>query len=445
MNLQLENIQKLIIYPQMQLSLSILKMDDVDLLSYLQDYAQQNPVVDIALPQCPEKAVPFSPPDFESFQTYDSLDERSYYSNESDEYTGAELAEQPYESVHTFLEHQIGECKMSPHIKKYVMLLFEYINGNGYLEADLDELAGRGYSMPVLNEALALIQSLEPAGVGARNLPECLCLQLARKNMLTPLREVLIHRFLYEICKGKEQETAEKLGISRRQLRSEYEVIRTLNPKPCSSMNTETGIKYIIPDITVRNNNGELQIEYNTYTPRLIVNKTYVKMLETAQNAEVQEYINKQLKSAKLMMDCLRKRRKTICAVSEAIVDIQKNFFLYGETRLCPMNLQDVADKAQIHESTVCRAINGKYILCDYGLYEIKKLFRIAKGKETGNCMGNIKSCIQDIIKNEDGRKPLSDQEIAEILLKNDMKISRRTVNKYREQLNILPSRLRYR
>lgn len=443
MQLQIQQKQNLQLNPRMEMSLSILGLDELELLDYLEDYSAQNPLVDIDLAGDILSAEQLLAKKME-WLSEEREREPGISRDEEDFSLEANLA-QTAENAYTVLSNQLGEIKLPKRIRACAQYLLDYLDEDGLLAVGLQTLAEKPYSMSELQEALRIIQEMDPPGVGAENLQQCLVLQLARQGLLTELRTEIIEKYLLELCKGKFQQIAGQLGIDEKTLRAEYDLIKTLNPRPCAALNTDDTQKYIRPDLFVHCEHGEPVLELNEYVPTISINKTYIRMLKQTKNREVAEYLSKHLNSAKWLMSCLEKRRHTMHAVAETIVELQRKFFLSGPQQLRPMRMADIAQRVGMHESTVSRAVRGKYVQTDFGVFELRRLFQGNKGSNKGHCADPVKHEISRMIAQEDGAHPLSDQEISDRLKQRGMQVSRRTVTKYREQMNIVSSRYRHK
>ncbi|QXD16872.1 RNA polymerase factor sigma-54 [Rhodocaloribacter litoris] len=341
------------------------------------------------------------------------------------------------------------------------------IDEDGYLrrplESIIDDIAFNHGVLPTeddVERVLRRIQRLDPPGIAARDLRECLLVQLELMDEDTPGRDVA-RRMLQEAYKAFTMKhfdaIMKKLGVSGEELKEAYDLIQRLNPKPGEGEFTPTQ-NYITPDFTVRYIDGEFIISLNSgNAPQLRISRQYRQMLEklsAAQkkghrengiDAETKAFLKSKLESARWFINSINQRRQTMLKVMHAIVQLQEDFFKFGEGYLKPMILKDVAELIDMDISTVSRVVNGKYVQCDFGVYELKYFFSEGLTTESGEEVSNkeVKAIIESIIAGEDKKKPLSDQKIAKMLEKRGFKIARRTVTKYREQLGIPVARLR--
>ena len=289
---------------------------------------------------------------------------------------------------------------------------------------------------------------MEPAGIGARNLTECLSLQLIRKGMDTPLAMLLVKDHLEDIAKGRTGALAKTFGVKPVQIQDTCDLIRTLDPKPGRRFGREAEAQYIVPDVYVELRDGKLAVSVQeSAAPRLIISPFYRRLLEDPQADEpLKEFLEGRLNSAAWLIRSIQQRSQTILNVTGVIADIQEDF-LKGTGSLAPMTLAQVAQIAGVHESTVSRCTSGKFAQTPRGVFELKDLFSGGYNAGGGEVSTeSVKKLIRRYIEAEDGSDPMSDQLLSEKLKQeNGVSISRRTVAKYRESLGIPPSSARKR
>ena len=370
-------------------------------------------------------------------------------------------------SFHEFLESQLGLRQLTEKQE----LLSEYILGNidedGYLRRKLaaitDDLA---FSQNVstteeeLEEVLKIIQDFDPPGVGARDLQECLLLQIEAKDLDHPgtgLARKILKYFFQEFTRKHYDKIVTRLNISEDELREAIDEILKLNPKPGSSYNDpqNKNIQHIIPDFVLDNSDGELQLSLNARNvPELRISQTYSDMIMSYKNnknnssveKEAISFVKQKLDSARWFIDAIRQRQNTLLMTMNAIISYQREYFIEGdERRLKPMILKDIADITGLDISTISRVANSKYIQTHFGIFPLKFFFSEGLQTDSGEEVSTreIKSILQECIAGEDKRKPVTDERLAEILQEKGYQIARRTVAKYREQLNIPVARLR--
>ncbi|MFN3917274.1 MAG: RNA polymerase factor sigma-54 [Flavobacteriales bacterium] len=346
--------------------------------------------------------------------------------------------------------------------------LAQYLIGNldesGYLRRELinivDDLA---FSQNVstteeeLQEVLEIIQDSDPAGVGARTLQECLLLQIRRKNksVNTKTAEIILQYHFDEFTKKHYHKITKKLDISEDDLKDAIDEIIKLNPKPGSAAKENTkAAQHIIPDFIIVEEDGKLELSLNSRNaPQLKVSKDYAEMLKhysdskkTQQDKEAILFVKQKMDSAKWFIDAIRQRQQTLLITMDAIMNYQKEYFLTGdETKLKPMILKDIADIVQMDISTISRVANSKHVQTPFGTFLLKSFFSESLTTDSGEEVSTreVKKILQDTIEAEDKRKPVTDEQLADLLKTKGYNIARRTVAKYREQLNIPVARLR--
>jgi RNA polymerase sigma-54 factor len=352
----------------------------------------------------------------------------------------------------TLLEHLLEQL----HVQKLTASLdiAEYIVGNlndkGYLTLALDDIA-REMNVPLakVEEALTVVQSLDPLGVGARNLEECLYLQLPLiPDYPSELPEFLKH--LEDLAAGRLQRIAQALKISLSRVQELADLVRKLDPKPGLRFSGPGEVRYIVPDVVIEEIEGEFIILVNDITvPRLGVNKTYRDALSQDEGTDTRKFVEQKLNAAAWLIRSIEQRRLTLYKVADAIVKWQTDFLRNGIRHLRPLTLRDIAEEIGVHESTVSRATAHKYVQTPRGIFEFKFFFANSMGRghqnDSGVTTDVIKVVLRDIIASENPRSPYSDQKLADLLKARGMEISRRTVAKYRDELGIPSTSVRKR
>ncbi|HNZ67820.1 MAG: RNA polymerase factor sigma-54 [Prolixibacteraceae bacterium] len=375
----------------------------------------------------------------------------------------------PFSVGDTFHEYLQQQAEMENFSDRELQLA-KYILGNidedGYLRRDLlsisDDLAFH-LNMDVqeeeLEKILRVIQGFDPPGVGARNLQESLLLQLERRNSEHRiLATTIIRDHFEEFTRRHYDKITRRLNVDDEELKQAIDLILKLNPKPGSSYSNphNKSNQHIVPDFILEVIDGELQLSLNQRNmPELRINESYLDMLRSLagpksngsrNNREAASFVRQKLDSAKWFIDAIRQRQHTLLATMSEIIDFQKEYFQDGdETRLKPMILKDIAERTGLDISTVSRVSNSKYIQTHFGIYPLKFFFSEAMQKDTGEEVSSreIKKILRDVIDNEDKRHPVTDEKLTEILKEKSYNIARRTVAKYREQLDIPVARLR--
>ena len=403
--------------------------------------------------------------DISDYMDDDTPDYKLYSSNQSADDDDKVI---PYSGGKTFFENlleQISERNLPEEEKELMRLLVGYLDESGYLRRALENIVDdlafsqNTYIEEVdLQQALVSLQDLDPAGVGARDLKECLLIQLKRKEMdITRFtaRKVLENHF-EEFTKKHYSKIIKKLEISDEDLKEAIDEIIKLNPKPGNSL--QDSLKpntQIIPDFIVTDDNNELELSMNgRNAPDLKVSKTYSTMMQTyseggKQNKtdkEALQFVKQKLDAAKWFIDAIRQRQQTLLFTMQAILDYQKSYFLTGDdTQLKPMILKDIADLVNMDISTISRVANSKYVQTPYGTFSLKHFFSESLSTDSGEEVSTkeVKRILTESIEKEEKKRPLTDEKLTQLLKQKGYNIARRTVAKYREQLNIPVARLR--
>jgi RNA polymerase sigma-54 factor len=299
-----------------------------------------------------------------------------------------------------------------------------------------------------LQRVLEFVHTFHPIGVGARDLRECLLIQLRRLSKEQSLEYRIVDRYIDDLGKRRFPEIARRLGTTAEQVQRAANFIATLDPKP-GQIFTPDPNNYVLPDVTVEKIGGDWTISLNgEQIPHLRISNTYKDLMSQDKGgADVKDYIRDKIRSGKFLIKSIHQRQQTISNIAHEIVSRQKDFLEHGPSALKPMTMVQIADAVGVHETTVSRAISGKYMATPQGVFDMKYFFTPGYQTSGGESMSNtsVKGAIADLVKSEDPKSPLSDKEIVEILEKRGIPIARRTVAKYRGELNILPSNMRKR
>jgi RNA polymerase sigma-54 factor len=367
-------------------------------------------------------------------------------------------------TFHESLYDQLGMISLPEEDRQLAEYIIGNIDDDGYLRRDLlsisDDLAfNMNMEVPVekLEEILKIIQQFDPPGVGARDLKECLLLQLNRReNNNNKLARAIVTDFFEEFTRKHYEKIKKKLELTDEELKHGIDQILKLNPKPGSSYSNplNKSNQHIIPDFILDNIDGELNLSLNQQNvPDLKINDTYLDMLHSLVKASKNKnqkdalvFVKQKVDSARWFIDAIRQRNQTLLITMSEIINFQKEYFKEGdETKLRPMILKDIAEKTGLDISTISRVSNSKYIQTHFGIFPLKYFFSEGLQKEDGEEVSTreIKKILQDCIDNEDKRKPLTDEKLTQILKEKSYNIARRTVAKYREQLGIPVARLR--
>jgi len=371
-------------------------------------------------------------------------------------------------TFHDYLLSQVGLQNFSEKEKMLAQYIVGNIGEDGYLRRDIenivDDLAftqNITASEEELTRVLRVIQQFDPPGVGARDLQECLLLQIERKDMDNPavaLACKILKDHFNEFTRKHYRKILDRLNITEEELKAAIDEILKLNPKPGSSFSDpmHKPVQHIVPDFILEIDEGRINLSLNARNvPDLRISRHYADMLRTynesnkkpsKEDRDTITFVKQKLDSAKWFIDAIKQRQNTLLLTMQAIIDFQKEFFLTGdETKLKPMILKDIAEKTGLDISTISRVANSKYIQTPYGIYQLKYFFSEGLQTDSGEEVSTreIKAILQDLIDKEDKKHPLTDEKLTEILQEKGYQIARRTVAKYREQLNIPVARLR--
>lgn len=455
--LQLEQKQQLIMTPELRQAIEILQLSSFELNHLIEQELEKNPIIELA----EDNYFNNGQLDKSEQDHKEKIDWEKYFDHNDTYYYGGqrETSEQEYNQENyvkdstTLKEHLLFQLHISvvkPQYKKIGEYMIECIDSNGYLTLDIGEIAHILHEKPSdVENILYLIQSFDPSGVGARDLRECLAIQLKEMDHWDKIMEKIIYEDLVNLANNRFQVISKKLGISCREVQDIKDFIKTLEPKPGRLFASDQNVRYIAPDAYIQKIGGEYMVIVNdTANPRLKINNFYKSLLKQEDKSSLtSKYLNEKLESAMWLIKSIEQRRNTLYNVVSCILEIQKDFFEQGVTALKPLTLREIAEKLDIHESTVSRTVNGKYVQTPKGLFELKYFFNSGIEKRSGDTIASegIKDIIKKIIEQEDSQKPISDQKIADILKGREVEISRRTVAKYRDEMGILSSSKRKR
>ncbi|WP_145320804.1 RNA polymerase factor sigma-54 [Paenibacillus xylanexedens] len=415
---------RLSITPEMKQSFHLLTMSGQDLTRYLQDAADENPVLELEEQAAPLARIPRR------------MDQRSYASY--DPLLQAKGAEPTLEQL---LIAQIRMMTIPDKLENISIYLAGCVNDDGYLTVELSEVqAAFGLPMNEITAGLELLQSLDPAGVGARNLQECLLLQIRRDPSAVLYAEHMVEAGLGSLVPFHPGRTGNRLGMTSREAQAAYDYITRLDPKPCRSIGCTERPHYIIPDAIVGLRNGEAHFSLHAAgNPRVSMNEACTRWIRDEAPDEIW---STRAAEARAIIRSVHLRRRTLMRVLAAVMEEQKRFLTSGPSAIRPLNLAVIAEKIGMHESTVSRAVNGKYIDTPHGVYELRAFFASGIGTTSGDktSASAVKRRLKEIIRTEQTQRPYSDRHLATLLAEEGIVISRRTVAKYREELQILPS-----
>lgn len=469
--LQLRFSQNLALTPQLQQSIKLLQLSTQELNQELESILQANPLlerdeknadgsdnVDSFIPASgsqeianPEGAKSEEPAvqenfadDYTDYGSSTRWEDSSAGNDDDNEYSFQEAASL---TLHEHLLSQLKLLPLSERDQMLALLLVDAINDDGYLEQPLEELVEllpEEYEVDLLELQTALkhVQNLDPAGIGARNLSECLALQLRAMPDSTPhldIAKALVDQHLPLLAARDYTKLRKLLHCDDETLRLVQQLITQLNPRPGSEFSTISSDHFIQHEIIVKKVKGIWVASLNDeVVPKLRINQIYANILKRNRDSSNQ-YLMSQMQEAKWMIKNIQQRFSTILRVSQAIVDRQRNFFEHGEVAMRPLVLREIADELELHESTISRVTTRKYMLTPRGVYELKYFFGSHVATESGGaCSATaIRALIKQMIAEENPRKPLSDNQITDVLSKQGIVVARRTIAKYRESLQL--------
>lgn len=458
----LEQSQKILMTPELRQAIVVLQLSAADLTQYIENALQENPLLEVGEDsESKEEAVvasireDFTQDWYEYLAEYGQVD-RSFdrawaEQEESDRYNYEHFVAQA-PSLHEYLTLQLHLALSEPWEREIGEFLIGNINDQGYLQISIEEVQKVcSCSAEEVERILNVIHSFDPPGVGAQDLSECLLIQLKQQGLCTPVMEKLVRFFLNDLAAGKLLKIAAALDLTVQEVQLKADIIRSLDPKPGRNFSRMGDVRYIIPDVVVEKVDREYIVLVNDVSvPRLIVNRTYQAFLRQrdACDPETIQFIENKLKSAVWLIRSIEQRRLTLYRVVQCIVNFQQEFLDRGIKFLKPLTLKQIARTTELHESTVSRAIANKYIQTPQGVFDLKFFF--SSGVENVLAGGmvaveSIKCILKELIENEDPYQPLSDRHLCELLREMGIRIARRTVAKYRQEIGIFPVRQRKR
>lgn len=433
--------QKLKLSPQQIQFLGLLAIPIVDLEKRIEEELEDNPTLE----------------ESDSTESTDNKEENLHYkSKESKHDFIVDNITGNIDSLSSFLHKQIIGINNSDKEIELLEYLIDSLDDNGFLTQRNDAIIDDYFiandiliTEKELNGALDILKTFEPVGVGAKDLQECLIIQLERKDSVyKSISKEILENYYHEFSNKNFEKIIKELNISKKELADVYKEIESLNPIPGSgfSINKEN-TEYVVPDFSLKNNEDGISVILNNPNTKIVaVNKYYEKLLKETSDVEAKDFLQKKIEKAKWFVDALKKRNKTLKDVMEAIVNIQESYFTSGkEYDLKPMKLADIAEIIKMDISTISRVTNSKYVETNFGSFLLKDFFSEAYKKDNGEIVSTkeIKKKLIDIIDSEDKTKPFTDELICNLLGKEEYHIARRTVAKYREELKIPISKFR--
>lgn len=473
--------QSLVLAPQLRQSLKILQVAALDLRTVIQDELQENPTLEelpmegVSLDRAKEEnAAATSGEDSSSsdensngeeldfskeFEILSKLDQdwRDHMANAGGNQTPSpeddEKRQHFFDSLvneTSLQEHLMSQAEMSdlePAALEAMEFLVGSLDDRGFLTQTPSDIALQlGLPLDAVQDAHALLQTFEPAGIGAKDLQECLLLQLIAKGRGESLAARIVRNQFALLIRRRIPDIARRAAAPLEDVQHAVEEIGTLDPAPGRKF-AEDSNRVVVPDVTVERDDDEWKISLNSdYIPRLRISNTYKDMIAKGSlNRQERDYIRERMRSGRFLINSIEQRQQTIERITREIIKVQEPFFEQGVAKLQPLTMTQIADTVGVHETTVSRAIANKYIRTPHGVFDFKFFFTSGYKSDGGSAVSNtsVKEMINDLIDLEDKAKPYSDQELVTKLQEKGLKIARRTVAKYREELGILPSNLR--
>jgi RNA polymerase sigma-54 factor len=458
MNLNLKMSQKLVMTPMLQQAIKLLPLARLELAQLVRQEIIENPVLEEILEEETDSFDEKNLEDEESFSESpkdsqeQEIDWDSYFQNNVDQGMSADnLAERPsieatYKKESSLSDHLFWQLNLTidSDADKFIgSCIIGNIQKDGYLVTDLSEIADISQTDEAnVERVLKIIQKFEPLGVAARSLQECLMIQARELPEKNPLVEILIEKYLDRLEDRFLPKVAAELKKDLDEILVALHIIRKFIPKPGISFNSEA-IDYIAPDLVVIKTDKGYDVSLNDEgVPDIKINAFYQNLLKTTKEGQTKEYLEDKYRSALWLIKSIDQRRQTIYKVGKSIIKLQKSFLDHGLSYLQPMVLKDVAKDIEMHESTVSRITTNKYIDTPQGLFELKFFFHSGIKSYMGNNLSSIrvKNMIKEVVAEEDGNSPLTDEQMVQVLMRKNAKIARRTITKYRKELNIPPA-----
>jgi RNA polymerase sigma-54 factor len=462
----MQQIQKMamhqVLAPQLQQSLEILQVPMLELRNLIQQEIQINPVLE---EEITEPSIEDKQREHEEFKDeFDRLakldEEWRDYMAQSNSYSGRSQEEEErrqfffdsivgHETLQQHLLEQLNGSDLNSDDRATAELIVGNIDDVGFLQSPPEEIAeNTGVPLKEIERVLDIVQTFHPVGVAARDLRDCLLIQMRRLGKEGTLEYRIVANHLDDLGKRRFPEIARRLGTTVEQVQRCANLIATLDPKPGQIFTADPN-NYVLPDVNVEKIGSKYTISLNgEQIPHLRISNTYKDLMAQDGNAnEVKDYIRDKIRSGKFLIKSIHQRQQTISNIAHEIVARQQEFLEHGATHLKPLTMVQIAEAVGVHETTVSRAISGKYIATPQGVFEMKYFFTPGYQTAGGQAMSNtsVKGAIAELVKGEDTKTPLSDKEIVEVLSERGIPIARRTVAKYRNELNILPSNMRKR
>lgn len=457
-NLQQNLSQQQILSPQMRQSLEVLQATTLELGQILQQALAANPVLELDRPE--EQLEEATPADAErDMETLSDLDDDfrelriTERANTGDSYQDEAARDFHYNSIvasKTLQQHlldQLAVADSKTEIKQVASVLIGHLNDRGFLESTLEEIArSESFTLKEAERAQMTLQSFDPPGVAASDLTESLLIQLGRKGLFGSLAYRVVEDHLEDLARKKLPDIAKKLGVTTDAVTEAAEVISTLTPDPGAEFDP-TSNPQVSPDLVIaKTETGEWEVQLSgDNIPDLSISNAYKDLMASTGDSETRQYLRQQIRDGKILIRSISQRQETLYKIGLELVKHQSTFLEKGAKELKPLTMNLLAESIEVHPATISRAVAGKYVLTPHGLVELRTFFTSGFTSESGQEVSNtgIRETIQQLVADENPQKPLSDSAIEKILKEQGIKVARRTIAKYRDQLNILPSHLR--
>lgn len=431
MELKAQVKQKMTLSANMQQCLEILAMDNTELGEFITEQSMENPIIELT--------------DTAMWTEYTPVMVHVEREQPEDEEEGVrEIA--ALERVNSDLYFQLSEYHLASDVRQAAEYIIESLDGRGYFTDGIAESAGvLKMDTGTVAKALEVVKQLEPKGVGAADLRECLLLQLAAEYPQEKMAKEILERHLDDFSKGRYEKICRKMGKSQAQVLEAGEVIRSLNPKPLGGGKLSVRTRYLSADLALVMYGDSYDIVLNqTYLPEIQISRPYVDMLDSDVDEQTKQYIRERYEKARWLQDCVRKRQRTLLKIAEFIFKNETDFLVVGPPGIRPLTLKEAADELKLSSSTVSRAVRGKYIQTRWGIYPLRYFFGGGIRTEEGAVSAaQIRAVIGRIIEKENKRHPLSDSKLEMLLKDRGMSVSRRTIAAYRERFGIPSSAVR--
>ncbi len=436
-----QNQQQMLSFRMVQ-SMNILQMGIQELRELVVESVQENPVLDLPEPAEVDRAARELSRKLEWLHSFSRKD-RSFRSqdDDADEYdplSGANQYIDEDKDLRRYILSQFHGIWLDPEVMRCIEFLVERLDSRGFLDEELASLAQLARTDPwVMERALTELQAADPAGIGARSLPECLRLQIERRSGDHRVAVAIAEHYLEDLSRDRYGRISRAIGASEQEVRDACDLIRTLNPHPASGFASSDHLTYIIPDVLVTAEHAQLVVTVNhSAIPQLKLNGYYLSLLRQTDDAETRAYLTDKAAKAKWLVQSIAQRQDTLLRCAQFIAAHQESFFRRGPAYLLPLTMEETARALNVHESTISRTVKDKYLQCARGIYPMSYFFSRALGSQDTSAQA-VKELLKQLVKEEPAEKPLSDQKLCEALEEMGCCISRRTVAKYRDELGI--------